>query len=123
MKQLILGISGLLIFTASFTNLIACQPLPNNSDRAELEKQLNLLIVELNLTWDQKLSLGIITLKHSSQFNFVTFEKAGRIKQYRMANSAIRKLEDEIKPILSKEQFKIYKKHKKHLRKGLMKSV
>lgn len=123
MKQYIIGIFGLLIFTAGFTNSIAAHSSSNITDKAALEKQLNLLIVELNLTWDQKLSLGIITLKHSSQFDFVKFEQAGKIKQYRMANTAIRKLEKEIKPILNKEQFKIYKKHKKHLRKGLMKSV
>lgn len=122
MRQLFIGISGLLIFLATFTDSIGQQSFSNISNRVDLERQLNLLINDLNLTWDQKLSLGIITLNHSSQFDFTRFQNAGKMKQYCMFNVAIRKLEKDIKPILSKEQFKIYKKHKKKLRKSLVKS-
>lgn len=110
------------MFAFSISNSNANYSSFNLTDKNVFEKQLNQLLIELDLTWDQKLSLGIITLKHSSQFDFVKFEKSGKFKQMRMVNKAIKKLEKEIKPILSKEQYTTYKKHKKQLRKSLLKS-
>ncbi len=88
-----------------------------------LEKEFSELINDLELRNDQKLALGIIVLKYTASFDFNEFEDASKSKQYAMARSTIRDLDKDLKEILDKRQFKVYKKHKKKIKKELMNSV
>ena len=78
---------------------------------------------ELELNNDQKLYIGMLILKYSLEFDFKEFEDASKVKQYSMAKSKIKELDKELKVILTKQQFKTYKRHKRELKKELKRSV
>ena len=78
---------------------------------------------DLDLRTDQKIALGIIVMKYATSFDYSKFEDSSKSKQYAMARSTIKDLDKDMKAILDKKQFKIYKKHKKKIKKELLNSV
>ena len=88
-----------------------------------IDKEISDLMNELELNNDQKLYIGMLILKYSLEFDFKEFEDASKVKQYSMAKSKIKELDKELKVILTKQQFKTYKRHKRELKKELKGSV
>lgn len=107
-----------------FNQTIQAQPQSTISihSGSGFEKEIASLMNDLNLTGEQKLVIGIVMLKHASSFDYSSFENASKTKQYKLAKKAINSLDKDLKEILDKSQFKVYKKHKKQLRKELIRS-
>jgi len=90
---------------------------------SNLDREFSSLMNDLELRTDQKLVLGILILKYAAEFNFSEFEDATKAKQYTMARSTIKDLDKDLKEVLDKQQYKVYKKHRKRIKKELLKTV
>ncbi len=90
---------------------------------SNLDKEISSMLNDLDLRTDQKLVIGLLMLKYAAEFDFSEFENSSKTKQYTMAKSKIKELDRDLKEVLDKQQFKVYKKHRKLIKKELMKSV
>ena len=90
---------------------------------SNLDKEISSMLNDLNLRTDQKLVIGLLMLKYAAEFDFSKFENSSKTKQYTIARSKIKELDKDLKEVLDKQQFKSYKKHRKIIKKELMKSV
>ena len=85
-----------------------------------IDKEISSLMNELDLSADQKMVLGMLILKYSMEFDYKAFNDGSKTKQYSIIKKKIKQLDKDLKEVLNKDQFKIYKKRKKAIRKQLM---
>ena len=90
---------------------------------SNLDKEISSMLNDLDLRNEQKLVIGILMLKYAAEFDFSEFENSSKAKQYTMAKSKIKEFDKDLKEVLDKQQYKVYKKHRKLIKKELMKSV
>lgn len=84
-----------------------------------LEKTLSGLVNELELSDEQKLVIGMIILKHALNFNYSEFEKKSDAGKYVEIRALVKEIDAEMKEVLTKKQYKIYRKKKRALKKEL----
>jgi hypothetical protein len=88
-----------------------------------LDREITAMMNELDLKTEQQIVIGILLLKYGAEFDIDAFESASKLKQVTMAQSTLNKIEKDFKVILDKGQFKVYKKHRKVIKKELKKSA
>ncbi len=121
----------LLIFTISALLLMAPLTELRAQDLSELhlnsssglDQEISEMLNDLDLRNNQKLVIGILMLKYATEFNFSEFENSSKTKQYTMAKSKMKAFDKDLKEVLDKQQFKVYKKHRKKIKKELLKSA
>lgn len=86
-----------------------------------IQTELSELMDELKLSNDQTIVIGMLILKYSLEFDYKEFENASDTKKYMMAKSQFKEIDKDLKDVLDKKQFKVYKKKKKEIRKKLIK--
>ena len=98
---------------------------PNNKKNANtdlnIDAELSELMNDLKLTDDQGVVIGLLILKYSLEYDYKEFQAASKAKQYTMVKAMIKELDKDLKDVLDKRQYKIYKKKKKEIKKKLMK--
>lgn len=87
-----------------------------------LDREITAMMNELDLKTEQQIVIGILLLKYGAEFDVDEFEQASKLKQIAMAQSTLNKIEKDFKVILDKSQYKVYKKHKKVIKKELKKA-
>lgn len=118
MKQLY----GVILFIFFSVGTLIAQPsqLRINGDSG-LDKEIAVLMNDLDLSTDQKIMVGMLIMKQTLDFDYQKFNKASETGQYLILKKELRQMEGELKGILDKKQYKVYKKSKKALRKELKK--
>ena len=91
------------------------------SGNSRIDQEISLLLNELELKDEQKIVIAILLLKYVAEFDQEEFEDATTLKQLSIAQQAIKKMDKDFKVILDKRQFKVYKKHKKAIKKEIKK--
>jgi len=124
MKRLLFSIVLALVLIAPINELLAQGPSEIHVDgTSNLDKEISSMLNDLELRTDQKLVIGLLMLKYAAEFDFSEFENSSKTKQYTMAKSKIKELDKDLKEVLDKQQYKTYKKHRKLIKKELLKSV
>lgn len=86
-----------------------------------IDKEISILMNELELKNDQKLAIAMLLLKYASEFDLTEFDDASKAKQYNIARKSIRQMDKDLKGILDKGQYKTYKKSKRKIKRDIRK--
>lgn len=105
--------------------VIESYPQNNNYLRSNqtinIDSEISSLMKELELSNDQTIVIGMLILKYSLDFDYKQYENASDVKKYAIVKSKLKELDKDLKDVLDKRQFKVYKKKKKTIKKKLMK--
>jgi len=120
-KYLLYSLFGLFLLGHPATSFSQQYTEVHISEDFSFDKELDDLLKNLDLSTEQKISIGIVILKHSLEFNYKKYDGTTEMKQYQMINAKINELDKDLKEILDKGQFRKYKKWKKKVKRELRK--
>ena len=117
MKKLV--IATLLLFTSVIINAQNKKDLPPAEERAKIQTELMKDKLELNKEQTQKVQE--INFKSALEMDKV-FKLTDRVQKFKKFRSIQLKKDKELKQVLTKEQFKAYKKFKSEMKKRIKKA-
>ena len=89
--------------------------------KEEIKKNLEEYSAALNLSEEQKPKFEEITKKYAKQMKAVKDSGGRRMSKYKKVKSIRKNKDAEMKPLLSKDQYKVYKEKQKEMKKQMKK--
>ena len=89
--------------------------------KEELKKNLEVYAAALHLSEEQKPKFEEITKKYAKQMKAVKDSGGRRMSKYKKVKSIRKNKDAEMKPLLSKDQYKVYNEKQKEMKKKMKK--